>query len=277
MSEKVESARPTDAQLDEMRRNGLSIDGDNAYKRDLIDCIVGTLAFGKQGTHKPPEGHWAELFWDMACAEGELLESLLKERDALKAELQLKHEAHRKTWRQAEQLSGLVREILAALPTRRDWLDPVLEMRMAAALSQQAEPTLFGMKVVQDDTLQPNEFKLAYPKQAEPAPAQDERDAFEERWAIRGTDDEGNPGRKPLRSLVDQQRYRGDAVNGSWVWFQRGAAWQRTRPAQTEQQPVCWASSTALAKLQNGRNNSPCVLTDGPAEFNDTPLYTRPA
>jgi len=45
---------------------------------------------------------------------------------------------------------------------------------------------------------------------------------------------------------------------------------------QTEQQPVCWASSAALAKLQNGRNNSPCVLTDGPAEFNDTPLYAAP-
>lgn len=72
---------------------------------------------------------------------------------------------------------------------------------------------------------------------SEPAPAQDEREAFEECWAVRGADDEGNLGRKPLRSLVDQQRYRGDAVNGSWVWFQRGAAWQRNRPAQTEQQP----------------------------------------
>lgn len=74
------------AQLDEMRRNGLSIDGDNAYKRDLIDCIVGTLAFGKQGVNQPPAGHWAELFWDMSCAEGELQEQLLKERDALIAE-----------------------------------------------------------------------------------------------------------------------------------------------------------------------------------------------
>lgn len=184
MSEKVESARPSDAQLDEMRRNGLSIDGDNAYKRDLIDCIVGTLAFGKQGTHKPPEGHWAELFWDMACAEGELLESLLKERDALKAELQLKHEAHRKTWRQLEQVTGLLREALQDL---EDWKQSfedanheptnALLARISAALSLQAEPTLFGMKVVQDDTLQPNELKLAYPKQAEPAPAQDEREA----------------------------------------------------------------------------------------------------
>jgi len=47
-------------------------------------------------------------------------------------------------------------------------------------------------------------------------------------------------------------------------------------PPQSEQQPVCWANSAALAKLRNGRNNSPCVLTDRPAEFNDTPLYANP-
>ena len=31
-----------------LRRRDLSIDGDNAYKRDLCDAIVGTLAFGAQ-------------------------------------------------------------------------------------------------------------------------------------------------------------------------------------------------------------------------------------
>jgi len=75
-----------DDQLSEMRRMGLSIDGDNAYKRDLLDSIVGALVLGKQGTHQPPPGHWAELFWDMANAEGAQLERLLKERDALLAE-----------------------------------------------------------------------------------------------------------------------------------------------------------------------------------------------
>lgn len=70
--------------------------------------------------------------------------------------LQQRHEAHRKTWRQTEQLAGLVREILSALPTRRDWLDPVLEARMKAVISLQSadsEPqavTFAGIKVVED-------------------------------------------------------------------------------------------------------------------------------
>ncbi|OOW00495.1 hypothetical protein [Pseudomonas sp. MF4836] len=51
--------------LDALRQNGLSIDGDNAYKRDLCDAIVGTLAFGAQDRCPPPEGHWAQRFWDM--------------------------------------------------------------------------------------------------------------------------------------------------------------------------------------------------------------------
>ncbi|SFW53624.1 hypothetical protein SAMN03159376_02045 [Pseudomonas sp. NFACC09-4] len=51
--------------LDALRRQGLSIDGDNAYKRDLCDAIVGTLAFGAQDRCPPPEGHWAQRFWDM--------------------------------------------------------------------------------------------------------------------------------------------------------------------------------------------------------------------
>lgn len=40
--------------------------------------------------------------------------------------------------------------------------------------------------------------------------------------------------------------------------------------------PVAWVPRAALDRLRNGRNNSPTVLTDGPAEFNDTPLYTAP-
>lgn len=85
--------------------------------------------------------------------------------------------------------------------------------------------------------------------QNKPAPAQDEREAFK-------------------RALHSQRVFKlsSATINAAeWAWF--------ARPAQTEQQPVCWASSTALVKLRNGRNNSPCVLTDGPAEFNDTPLY----
>ena len=42
------------------------------------------------------------------------------------------------------------------------------------------------------------------------------------------------------------------------------------------QEAACWVPRACLDKLRNGRNNSPTVLTDGPAEFNDTPLYTTP-
>lgn len=41
----------------------------------------------------------------------------------------------------------------------------------------------------------------------------------------------------------------------------------------TNNPPIAaWAPSTALAKLASRHNNAPCVLTDGPAEFNDVAL-----
>lgn len=59
-----------DEVLSTLRRSGLSIDGDNAYKRDLLDVITGAMAFGFQGVNPPPEGHWGKRFWDIARAEG---------------------------------------------------------------------------------------------------------------------------------------------------------------------------------------------------------------
>jgi hypothetical protein len=59
-----------------LRRAGLSIDGDNVYKRDLSDSVAGSMAFGYQNTNPPPEGHWAKRFWDMGRAEGEMREEL---------------------------------------------------------------------------------------------------------------------------------------------------------------------------------------------------------
>ncbi|SEJ56851.1 hypothetical protein SAMN05216201_11121 [Pseudomonas linyingensis] len=59
-----------DELLDEARKKGLSIDGDNAYKRDLIDCIVGAMALGYQNANPPPTGHWLGQFWDIGQAEG---------------------------------------------------------------------------------------------------------------------------------------------------------------------------------------------------------------
>ncbi len=64
--------------LDALRRNGLSIDGDNAYKRDLCDTIVGALALGAQNTNPPPTVHWAQQFWDIGREERSLTEELVE-------------------------------------------------------------------------------------------------------------------------------------------------------------------------------------------------------
>ncbi|WP_256344901.1 hypothetical protein [Pseudomonas gingeri] len=61
-----------------LRRRGLSIDGDNVYKRDLCDLIVGAMSLGKQNTSPPPAGHWGERFWEIGRAEGELQEELVQ-------------------------------------------------------------------------------------------------------------------------------------------------------------------------------------------------------
>ena len=69
-----------DATLNNLRRMGASIDGDNAYKRDLCDSIFGALAFGAQNTNPPPADHWGQRFWDIGreerATQEELLESL---------------------------------------------------------------------------------------------------------------------------------------------------------------------------------------------------------
>lgn len=60
-----------------LRRRGLSIDGDNAYKRDLCDAIVGALAMGAQNTNPPPADHWGQRFWDIGREERGLHEELV--------------------------------------------------------------------------------------------------------------------------------------------------------------------------------------------------------
>ena len=62
--------------LSTLRRAGLSIDGDNAYKRDLLDSIVGAMAFGSQNNNPPPAGHWGQRFWDIGRGEAEAREEL---------------------------------------------------------------------------------------------------------------------------------------------------------------------------------------------------------
>ncbi|MDO7902415.1 hypothetical protein ACE1YR_19240 [Pseudomonas sp. K1(2024)] len=53
------------------RRGGLSLYGDNAYKRGICDVAVGAMASGKQNNNPPPEGHWGQRFWDIGRAEGQ--------------------------------------------------------------------------------------------------------------------------------------------------------------------------------------------------------------
>ncbi|HDS0941032.1 hypothetical protein RDI61_01885 [Pseudomonas plecoglossicida] len=59
------------------RRGGLSLDGDNGYKRGVCDVAVGSMAAGKQNNNQPPEGHWGQRFWDIGRAEGELQEEIV--------------------------------------------------------------------------------------------------------------------------------------------------------------------------------------------------------
>ncbi|MEE4752867.1 hypothetical protein V2K79_12455 [Pseudomonas alliivorans] len=60
-----------------LRRRGLGLDGDNAYKRDLLDSVVGAMAFGFQGKNPPPAEHWCQRFYDLGRAEAELREELV--------------------------------------------------------------------------------------------------------------------------------------------------------------------------------------------------------
>jgi len=60
-----------------LRRRGLSIDGDNVYKRDLLDAVVGALALGAQNSNPPPAEHWGQRFWDIGREERGLHEELV--------------------------------------------------------------------------------------------------------------------------------------------------------------------------------------------------------
>ncbi|KAB0493990.1 hypothetical protein [Pseudomonas vancouverensis] len=60
-----------------LRWRGLSIDGDNTYKRDLLEATVGAMAMGVQNNNPSPAGHWAQRFWDIGRAERALTEELV--------------------------------------------------------------------------------------------------------------------------------------------------------------------------------------------------------
>ncbi|WP_443693972.1 hypothetical protein [Pseudomonas sp.] len=46
------------------------------------------------------------------------------------------------------------------------------------------------------------------------------REEFEAAWAEAMRGDDPAPGRKPLRSQIEPERYRGDAANFAWRWWQ---------------------------------------------------------
>ena len=60
-----------------LRRRGLGIDGDNTYKRDLLDSAAGVMAFGVQNRNPSPAGHWSQRFWDIGRAEAAGREELV--------------------------------------------------------------------------------------------------------------------------------------------------------------------------------------------------------
>ncbi|MFP5338433.1 MAG: hypothetical protein ACLGIW_08075 [Gammaproteobacteria bacterium] len=149
---------------------------------------------------------------------------------AAKAEFQLELERHRKTWRQLERVRGLLQRILNTPrgTSGRIIIETDEEAEIRAALSQKAEPL-------------------------EPAPAQDEREAFEAEMGYAG------------RSRDLRNDYVNEAIQHRWEGFQAGAEWQRTRPAQTEQQPVAFAN---LKEME--------LCMHRPAEGEWIPVYAAP-
>jgi hypothetical protein len=106
--------------------------------------------------------------------------------------------------------------------------------RIDAFLSQQAEPT-DTYTAVDMATAAAQGFRDGQAA-VEPAPAQDEREAFE---AAAADDSFGNLralGAEAERRGLEDGDYIDFAARKAWEYFQAGAAWQRTRPAQTEQQ-----------------------------------------
>lgn len=92
-------------QLTQLRKEGLSIDGDNLYKDDLIDVAIGAMLRGFQAGQEPPEGHWAWRFYEIGKAERDRLAELMADRDRKKARV--------------EDLEGRICDLLSANPYAR--------------------------------------------------------------------------------------------------------------------------------------------------------------
>ncbi|MBV2205865.1 MAG: hypothetical protein KUL87_10620 [Pseudomonas sp.] len=115
-----------------------------------------------------------------------------------------------------------------------------------SALSQQAEPCVFH----DSDREACQQYSGQVP--CEPAPAQDEKAAFDDWYPL------GCPGAGVTAQL--------SALSG----FRAGAAWQRTRPAQTEQQPACdvapphwWIDHGSHGQITQRRDEADSARAEG--------------
>ena len=183
--------------------------------------------------------------------------------------LQLKHEAHRKTWRQLEQSNGLLRVLMSHFDTLvmhadthalsaafgEDWDVMVRAIRSqnAAALSQQAEPD--GPDYEDGPEFEGWAERCGNPAKwdGEPAPAQDElRKRFDE-----------------IEFEVAQGKH-----SAASVFTQMRTAAMYIRPAQTEQQRIrmpcrMWESQHAESpEYVSGYNTA----LDRVARLNDAPI-----
>lgn len=60
------------------------------------------------------------------------------------------------------------------------------------------------------------------------------REEFELAWAESRTSEDGTIGNRPLRSLINNDHYRGDAVNFAWMWWKRSRAALRVELPEAE-------------------------------------------
>lgn len=101
-------------QLTQLRLQGLSIDGDNRYKQDLIDAIIGALLFGAQGSNPPPAGHWLEQFYVIGREEREALARVEAERDEALALAMHYGEQRNEAMSQLAEAVGLLRKVVSS-------------------------------------------------------------------------------------------------------------------------------------------------------------------
>lgn len=84
------------------------------------------------------------------------------------------------------------------------------------------------------------------------------REQFEEAWCYAMRNDEGVPAARPLRSLIDPEKYRGSGVNGAWYW------WQASREAVVVEMPsrASEASREYFDDVEGGSFNEAAYIRD---------------